>query len=109
MRLYTLNSFHISPKPASFKTNRADRLFLGRFAMSRKRAHDGFLADDLHIRLADPEAEPLAADRIILSNFSTCVRGLPADATGWDLSQLVVEGQAVQRTTVVTCTRVVTG
>eukprot|EP00878_Enallax_costatus_P042224 GHUV01049396.1.p1 GENE.GHUV01049396.1~~GHUV01049396.1.p1 ORF type:complete len:177 (-),score=42.33 GHUV01049396.1:45-575(-) len=67
---------------------------------SRKRR---FEEDSIHIRLAagDGDAGPLVADRTILAALSSCVRGLPADSTEWDISNLVVEGQAVDRPTVV--------
>lgn len=68
--------------------------------MSLKRSHVE-TEELLHIKLADAAASPLAADRAILYSFSSCVRGLPSASTEWDLSQLVIEGQAVERQTVV--------
>jgi hypothetical protein len=68
---------------------------------SRKRR---FEEDSLQIKLgssADAAADPLVADRALLSAFSSCVRGLPAEATEWDISSLSIEGQAVERSTVV--------
>lgn len=47
------------------------------------------------------ESDPLVADRGILTCWSSCVRGLTLDATEWDLSNLVIEGQAVERSTIV--------
>lgn len=40
------------------------------------------------------------SDRNILAACSSCVRGLPAEATEWDISKLVVEGQAVEQSIV---------
>jgi len=57
-------------------------------------------SDVLRIKVA-AYAEPLVADRGILSCWSSCVRGLPLDAAEWDLSNLAIEGQAVERSTVV--------
>jgi hypothetical protein len=44
--------------------------------------------------------EPLVADRALLAAFSSCVRGLSTEEV-WDISQLLVEGEPVQRQTVV--------
>ena len=57
--------------------------------------------DTLRIKLAGASAEPIIADRCTLQCYSTCARGLPAAAEEWDLSQLLIEGQPVQRGTAV--------
>lgn len=67
----------------------------------KKRAFDD---GELRIKLAIVDwgtADPLEADRTILAAFSSCIRGLPAEADEWDISQLLIEGQPVQRQTVV--------
>lgn len=53
----------------------------------------------LHIKISD--ADRLQADRDILSTFSSCAKKLPDTATEWDVSGLILEGQQVQRRTVV--------
>lgn len=55
----------------------------------------------LCIKLADASADPIVADRLTLRYWSSCVRELPAEAEVWDVSQLLLEGQPVQRVTVV--------
>jgi len=53
----------------------------------------------LHIKISDTDR--LQADRDILSAFSSCAKRLPEAATEWDVSGLMLEGQQVQRGTVV--------
>src|SRR5690349_9361448 len=60
-----------------------------------------FEEDSLQIKLAAADAGPIFADRTILAACSSCVRGLPADSEEWDISNLVVEGRAVEQHTVV--------
>jgi hypothetical protein len=52
----------------------------------------------------EQHAEPLAPHRHIVQLFSLCAAGLPAqpgeDAV-WDLSNILIDGQAVSRATVV--------
>jgi hypothetical protein len=58
----------------------------------------------LRIKLAssnETDSADIVADRFLLDFWSSCARGLPADAAEWDLSQLLVEGKAVERSTVV--------
>jgi hypothetical protein len=50
---------------------------------------------------ADDAGCPLVADKLTLQCFSSCARVLPAAAEEWDLSQLLLDGQPVQRSTVV--------
>jgi hypothetical protein len=57
--------------------------------------------DVLRIKLADEEGrEPLQAQLLLLLPLSQCVRSLP-DKTEWDLSNLLIDGQPVTRSTVV--------
>lgn len=61
-------------------------------------------SDTLRIRVADsPDSSLniLEVDRSILQCWSSCAKGLPATADEWDVSQLLIEGQPVQRETVV--------
>jgi len=53
----------------------------------------------LHIKISDTDS--LQADRAVLSAFSSCARNIPDAATEWDVSGLMLEGQQVQRSTVV--------
>lgn len=53
----------------------------------------------LPIKISD--SDRLEADRAVLSAFSSCARDLPDAAAEWDVSGLVLEGQQVQRSTVV--------
>lgn len=68
--------------------------------------------DSIHIKVpahaqpsagaaAATEPKPIIVDRTLLAAYSSCARGLPADATEWDVSQLVLLGQPVKRETVV--------
>jgi hypothetical protein len=59
------------------------------------------MAEHLRIKLADPDSGYIDADRVTLQCYSSCARGLPASAEEWDISQLLIEGQPVQRETVV--------
>jgi hypothetical protein len=56
--------------------------------------------EQLNIKYA-ADAAPLVADRFCVQCYSSCARGLPAAAEEWDISQLLPEGQPVQRETVV--------
>jgi hypothetical protein len=57
--------------------------------------------DTLQIKLADEEGRgPLQAQLLVLLPMSQCVRSLP-DKTEWDLSSLLINGQPVNRSTVV--------
>jgi hypothetical protein len=60
---------------------------------------------ELRIKLAVVDegvaADPLMVDRTILAAFSSCIRGLPSEAEEWDISEILIEGQPVQRQTVV--------
>jgi hypothetical protein len=49
----------------------------------------------------DSSSHILEADRFGVQFYSSCAQGLPAAAEEWDLSQLLVEGQPVQHSTVV--------
>lgn len=58
--------------------------------------------DVLRIKTAEPDALIIGADRALVAACSSCARGLPADSDDiWDVSQLLLEGQPVQRQTVV--------
>lgn len=50
---------------------------------------------------APADAQAIVFDRHLLAAYSSCARGLPADATEWDVSQLLIGGQSVQRETVI--------
>lgn len=66
-----------------------------------KMASYGYSSDRvLHIKFSSGQTS-LPADRAVLSVFSSCARNCPDDATEWDLSGLLLEGQHVQRSTVV--------
>jgi len=55
----------------------------------------------LRIKAAETDAL-IIADRALVAACSSCAKGLPADSDGiWDVSQLQLEGQTVQRETVV--------
>lgn len=56
--------------------------------------------EHLNIKYA-ADAAPLVTDRFSVQCYSSCARALPAAAEEWDLSQLLLEGQPVQRETVV--------
>jgi len=62
---------------------------------------DRTLGETLIIKLADTHSQPLIADKSMIQCFSSCAKGLPATALEWDISGLLVEGQHVQRSTVV--------
>jgi hypothetical protein len=49
----------------------------------------------------DSDSVDIVADRFLLDFWSSCARGLPADAVEGDLSQLLIEGKSVERSTVV--------
>ncbi|WIA18908.1 hypothetical protein OEZ85_003580 [Tetradesmus obliquus] len=54
----------------------------------------------LNIRLAN-ESDVLKVDAALMRACSSVARGLPAEAAEWDLSNLLIEGQPVQRSTVI--------
>jgi hypothetical protein len=75
---------------------------------SRKRGRQQVAVEDglINIKLASSSSSRgqqsnLSAKATILRSCSSCAEGLPADAQEWDLSQLRVEGEPVQRRTVV--------
>lgn len=74
---------------------------------SRKRGRQQVAAEDglISIKLANSSSRGqqgiLSAKATILRSCSSCAEGLPADAQEWDISQLRVEGEPVQRSTAV--------
>lgn len=59
----------------------------------------------LRIKLANSSnsqaSKELIVDRNTITFWSSCADGLPEDAAEWDLSQLLIEGKTVERSTVV--------
>lgn len=62
------------------------------------------LGATLRIKLADAGSiieSDIVVDRETVMYWSSCAKGLPETAGEWDLSQLLIEGKPVQRSTVI--------
>jgi hypothetical protein len=59
--------------------------------------------NELRVVLAcqDAEESPILVDAALMRLCSSCAGGLPAEAATWDISNLVIDGQPVQRSTVI--------